>query len=110
MSSKLCRLLLLSGLLGSSGCLQPWNYRFPTFWTRPPEVERQEYQYHDPFPDDQTGPRMGTRPYEYNDQRPLPINIREKYDGTRVRQPLEGTVPPPVGPSPGTEYPQVVPF
>ena len=110
MHSKLCRMLLATGLLGSCGCIQPWNYRLPTFWTRPPEVERQEYQYHDPFPDNQTGPNTGTRPKEYNIQRSQPVHIREKYDGTRIRQPVGGAVPPPVGPSPGSEYPQVVPF
>lgn len=110
MQYRLCRLLMLFGLLGGSGCFQPWNLRLPTVWTRPPEVERAEYQYHDPFPDSQTGPSTSARPTEYNSQRPLPIRIREKYDSTRVIQPTDRTVPPPVGPSTGSEYPQVVPF
>ncbi|MGD9855783.1 MAG: hypothetical protein AB7U20_12635 [Planctomycetaceae bacterium] len=110
MRIEIRRLLLLGGLLLNSGCFQPWNLRLPTFWTRPPEVERMEYQYHDPFPDSQTGPSTGSRPLYYNEQRPMPVRIRERYDGTRVRTPSGAAVPPPVGASPGSQYPQVVPF
>lgn len=102
--------LLLCGSLAQTGCLQPWNWRLPTIWNKSPEIERVEYQYHDPFPDRQTGPDTGSRPLLYNDQRPLPVRVREKYDGTRIRTPAPGAVPPPSGASPGSGYPQVVPF
>jgi hypothetical protein len=134
MDLTLCRLLLLSGLLGGSGCFHPWSLRLPTVWNDPPEVERREYQYHDPFPDSQTGPSVGFRPLSFDEQRPLPVRIREKYDVSLARQlsgvavPSPGvpfvpapngavispslgpSVPPPVGPSPSSQYPLVVPY
>ncbi len=102
--------LLAAAMLSMTGCLNPVFYRLPSFWTRPADVERREYQYHDPFPDGQTGPSTGFRPTNYNEQRPMPVRIREKYDGSRVRPPLGPGVPPPVGPAAGSQYPQVVPF
>jgi hypothetical protein len=97
-------------LLCLTGCLTPWNTRFPTVFTRAPEIERVEQQYHDPYPDSQLGPSTGSRPLQYHDQRPLPVRIREKSDGSRMRS-LNGTfIPPPVSPSPGSQYPAVVPF
>jgi len=102
--------LFYGGLLCTTGCFHPLSLRLPTFQNRPPEVERVEYQYHDPFPDSQIGPNTGVRPREYTNQRPLPVNIRDKYDGTRILQPSGADVPPPVGSPPGSEYPQVVPF
>ncbi len=97
------------GLLSlSAGCLNPFFTRTPTLATGSPQQERQESQYHDPFPDSQTGPATGARPAGFDQQRPLPIRTRELYDISRFRQGL-GT-PSPVSPSPGGEYPQVVPF
>ncbi|MCA9076344.1 MAG: hypothetical protein KDA93_15050 [Planctomycetaceae bacterium] len=93
-----------------TGCFNPAFTRLPSFWTAPAEVERREYQYHDPFPDAQTGPSTGFRPTEFKDQRPMPIGIREKYDDSRARPQVGPGVPPPVGTAPGSEYPQVVPF
>ena len=96
--------------LTMTGCLNPAFYRLPSFWTSSADVERREYQYHDPFPDDQSGPSTGVRLRNYNEQRPLPVRIREKYDGSRVRPQLAPGVPAPVGPPAGSQYPQVVPF
>ncbi|MBX3436777.1 MAG: hypothetical protein KF861_04740 [Planctomycetaceae bacterium] len=110
MECKLRALLLTSGLLCCSGCFQPWSLRLPTCWTHTPEVERMESQYHDPFPDSQVGPDTGTRPLFYDQQRPLPVRIRERYDGTRIRGQGGAFVPPPVGTSPGSQYPQIVPY
>lgn len=73
-----------------------------------PEVERIEQQYHDPYPDSQMGPSTGFRPTEYNEQRPLPVRIREKSDGSRGR--AGSVTPPPVSPDVGSQYPGVVPF
>ena len=74
------------------------------------EIERVEQQYHDPYPDSQLGPSTGTRPLQYNEQRPLPVRIREKSDGTRLRGLDPALTPTPVSPSPGSQYPAVVPF
>jgi hypothetical protein len=106
----------------------------PTVGTDPPEIERREYQYHDPFPDSQTGPSVGFRPLSFDEQRPLPVRIREKYDVSLARQlsgvavpshgapfmplpnvpvispPVSPAIRPPVGPSPSSHYPQVVPY
>ncbi len=110
MQVKLSHILLTIATLPLSGCLNPMFYRLPTLWPRPPEVEQRESEYHDPFPDSQTGPSTGVRPQNFNEQRPLPVRIRERYDGSRVRPSPGLGVPPPVGPSPGSQYPQVVPF
>ena len=110
MHLPLRQLMIAVGVLSLTGCFNPVFTRLPTFWTRPAEIERREYQYHDPFPDGQTGPSTGFRPTEYKEQRPMPIGIREKYDGSRVRPTIGPGVPPPVGAAPGSEYPQVVPF
>lgn len=97
-------------LLGLSGCLAPWNYRLPTVFTGPPDVERVEQQYHDPYPDMALGPDIHARPRQYLHQRPLPVRIREKADGSRIRSQNITPTPPPVSPAPGSEYPSVVPF
>jgi hypothetical protein len=97
-------------LLGLTGCLNPSNYRLPTVFNKAPEIERVEQQYHDPYPDSQLGPSTGSRPLQYNEQRPLPVRIREKSDGTRVRGLDPSLTSPPVSPSPGSQYPAVVPF
>jgi hypothetical protein len=96
-------------LIGLSGCLAPWNVRLPMVFNNSPEAERIEQQYHDPYPDTQLGPNTGSRPRQYNEQRPLPVRIREKSDVSRVIAP-RGSVAPPVSPAPGSEYPSVVPF
>jgi hypothetical protein len=93
-----------------SGCFSPWNFRLPTWFNGPPESERRAYQYHDPFPDSHLGPDTGSRPAEYSRQRPPAVGIREKYDGSRIREPFGPGVPPPVGGPVGSQYPQVVPF
>jgi len=110
MHLNLRHLVLAAATLSMTGCLNPVFYRLPSFWTRPADVERREYQYHDPFPDGQTGPSTGFRPTNYDEQRPIPVRIREKYDGSRVRPKSGLGVPPPVGPPAGSQYPQVVPF
>jgi len=110
MHLKLSRSVLVAATLSLTGCFNPAFYRLPTVWTLPTEVERRENQYHDPYPDSQLGPDTGVRPTNYNEQRPLPVRIREKYDGSRVRQSTGPGVPPPLSPSPGSQYPQVVPF
>src|SRR5690606_2446435 len=101
------QILVACSLAGMSGCLAPWNYRLPTWWTSSPEVGRIEQQFHDPHPDSQLGPDTGTRPQQYMQQRPLPVRIREKSDQARGQGQL---VPPPVSPDIGSQYPAVVPF
>jgi len=100
-------LLVASCLTGLSGCLAPWSIRLPTVFNNPPDVERVEQQYHDPYPDSQLGPSTGSRPRQFDEQRPLPVRIREKADGARSQGFI---MPPPVSPGPGSEYPGVVPF
>jgi hypothetical protein len=97
-------------LLGLTGCLAPWNFRLPMVFNNAPDVERIEQQYHDPYPDSQLGPSTGSRPRQYNEQRPLPVRIREKSDVSRAISPNGSVMPPPVSPAPGSQYPSVVPF
>lgn len=103
-------LVIACSLTGLPGCLSPWNFRMPSIFNSPPAVERLEQQYHDPYPDSQLGPSTGSRPRQYNEQRPLPVRVREKSDSSRVRGSGGMFVPPPVSPSPGSQYPGVVPF
>lgn len=104
------RAVLACCLLSASGCLAPWNVRLPRFFNSNPDVERLEQQYHDPYPDAQLGPSTGTRPLQYNEQRPMAVRIREKSDASRSRGLGGGTIPPPVSPGAGSQYPAVVPF
>lgn len=101
---------LVCSLVGLSGCLAPWNIRLPMVYNDPPATERIEQQYHDPYPDSALGPSTGSRPRWYDEQRPLPVRIREKSDVSRIINPAGNAVPPPISPAPGSQYPAVVPF
>ena len=103
-------LLVACSLIGLCGCLAPWNVRLPIMFNQSPDVERVEQQYFDPYPDSQMGPSTISRPRQYDEQRPLPVRIREKSDISRAITPNRNVTPPPVSPGPGSQYPSVVPF
>lgn len=103
MSARGNRAALIAGLLAVSGCINPFTTRLPTVATGPPEIERQLYQRHDPFPLSESGPGTQSRPRGFENPRPLPRRIEEERF-------LQGLVPPPNGAMPvvppaGARYP-----
>jgi hypothetical protein len=100
--TSLLRRLLPLALLALAGCPNPANTRFPTLAPRPPAVERQSFQRHDPFPNENLGPETFTRPREFQEQREEPRRAREA-------QPVPGVlVPETLGPPTGANYPDAV--
>lgn len=73
-------------LLLPSGCLTPWNTRFPTFLSRAPQYERREAEVQDPYPDKDLGPSPGFRPREFTQQRAEERHAKEKHESTILRQ------------------------
>ncbi|GEM_PF-741968 len=53
----------------ASGCVSPLNTRFPQPFIYNQKAEAVSYQYHDPFPDENIGPGVGTRPPSFQTQR-----------------------------------------
>lgn len=87
-----------------SGCFSSDQTRLPSWGVNSPNVERREYQKHDPYPDTSYGPDLQTRPREFSTQR------------TETRRAVEnrtllGTPPntPSSLPSTNQEYPLSVP-
>jgi hypothetical protein len=62
------RLKLLLLLLLMTGCGTP-ETRFLTWVPRAPAVEAQSYNLHDPFPDEDAGPKTFTRPRAFLEPR-----------------------------------------
>lgn len=60
-----------------SGCVNPFNTRLPTVATPPAPVEKQSYNIHDPFPDEDLGPDTMTRPRGFVQPRAEPRKIQE---------------------------------
>ena len=54
-----CSFVLVTCL---SGCMNPYNTRFPTLWTAHPQSELQAFQQQDPFPDPDMAPGTESRP------------------------------------------------
>jgi hypothetical protein len=98
------RCLVAIAIACLAGCPTPDNTRFPTLAPRPPAIERQSYQRHDPYPNENLGPETFTRPREFREQREEPRRVREG-------QPLPGVfVPETIGPpATGAQYRDAVP-
>ena len=103
-----CRIRILLGLatLGLSGCLTPWNTRFPELWGRGTEYERREQQIQDPYPDSQLGPDTNIRPRDYANQRSQARRVKDGYAAALLRgQNVQYQGPP----TPLPTYPQAIP-
>ena len=70
----------------STGCVNRWNTRLPTCFTRPAEFERREAQVQDPYPDDRLGPDVGFRPLGYQEPRSEPQKVKDQAYVSFLRQ------------------------
>ena len=102
-------LLSLSLLVAimSSGCLTPWNTRFPTLLPGSLEYERRESEVQDPFPDSNLGPGTSMRPPSFNQQRSDVTRARERGAAAALRQQF-GAPGTPRPPELGVVYPETV--
>lgn len=62
-------LLLVAWTCACAGCISPRTTRLPSFWPSVPYSESQAYQRHDPFPDQDLGPTLYSRPRGYVEPR-----------------------------------------
>ncbi len=89
MSWRWCRVLLSVCVIAVSGC-HPRFTRVPDFIPRSTEEDKQSWKYHDPLPDDTTGPTTDHRPAGFNVQRTVPRQALEKDSKTfQPRGPFE---------------------
>jgi|SaaInlStandDraft_1057018.scaffolds.fasta_scaffold32691_2 hypothetical protein len=72
-------------LLGSVGCVTPFNTKTPQVVHRPAEMERREAQVHDPYPDATFGPDTGFRPLGYTEQRSEPQRAKDRFYTSMLR-------------------------
>jgi hypothetical protein len=64
------RLLLIAACTcACAGCISPRTTRLPSFWPSAPYAESQSYQRRDPFPDQDLGPTLFSRPRGYEEPR-----------------------------------------
>ncbi len=56
-------------LLGTGGCVGPYETRFLSCFQRRPDVEARSYDAHDPFPDESAGPDTYSRPRSFVEPR-----------------------------------------
>ena len=93
-----------------SGCLTPWNTRFPDLVPRSTQYEQAQAEVQDPYPDTDTGPETGFRPLGYTQQRSQQVIAKERSGAAFLRQqfgqPGGGAAP---GPN-GSLYPDAVPY
>ena len=107
MAAEILRFGLLAVVLMSCGCVSPFNTRLPTVANGPPLAEKRAYERHDPFPNEELGPRTFTRPRGFI------------WPRTEERKALEGRIlnnlqpenasPYPTPPMTGADYPEAVP-
>jgi hypothetical protein len=95
----------LAALLLSSGCLTPWNTRFPRLLPTMPQYERRQAEVQDPYPDKSLGPDTGFRPLEFDQQRSEERQAKDKHQATILRQQYGQ---PPTGASSAPFYPEAV--
>jgi hypothetical protein len=98
-------LLILIGLT-STGCVNRWNTRFPSWHTSSTASQKREAQLQDPFPDESGGPEMGIRPRGFDMQRTEPLRAKQSYAATMQRQQLNPQFGPAIGG--GAQYPTTV--
>lgn len=82
-----CRLLILIVAVSSLGCQET---RFLSCRVREPSVETRSYDLHDPFPDEDIGPKTFTRPRTFQVPR---SDTRKSFD-LRNLQASKGVTPP----------------
>lgn len=97
----------LFALACMSGCLTPWNTRFPQLLPRSLEYERRESEVQDPYPESDLGPDTASRPRDFGQQRPEPLRVRERSDAARLREQF-GQPPGVDSPDTGAAYPEAV--
>jgi hypothetical protein len=93
-----------------SGCLTPWNTRFPDLVPRSTQYEQAQAEVQDPYPDADIGPETGFRPLGYTEQRSEQVIAKDRAGAAFLRQqygqPGGGIAP---GPN-GSLYPDAVPY
>jgi hypothetical protein len=99
--------LCLPAFLCASGCLTPWNTRFPQLLPRSLEYERRESEVQDPYPESDLGPETASRPRDYGQQRSEPQRARERSEASWLRQQY-GQPPGVDSPDTGAAYPDAV--
>lgn len=82
---RVCQIICLGMLLGSVGCVTPFNTKTPQVVHRPAEMERREAQVHDPYPDSTFGPDTGFRPLGYTEQRSEPQRAKDRFYTSMLR-------------------------
>lgn len=98
--------LLLYALLSLAGCVSPTETRLPTAMPRHPQVEKQSYEFNDPYPSVDLGPDMHASPHGFAQPRPEP---RRNQEVRNVVDILRGTPAPTAQPDPlGVSYSGVV--
>lgn len=85
--------LLLLGPILATGCS---GTRLPSFVQRSTTVERNAYDFHDPFPLDSIGPETAARPQNFADPK---TDVRKAADLQllRARRPIPNGLPGPTG-------------
>lgn len=61
------KLLMIGACCGGlAGCAADPYLKTPTLQARSPAAERRAAEYHDPFPDDEMGPKTFSRPRDFH--------------------------------------------
>ena len=74
--------LIVAGLLGITGCVNPQQTRLPTLAASDPRTERASYRYFDPYPDRDSGPLTYIRPRGFDINRTEARSTQERSVGT----------------------------
>lgn len=104
----LARGLILVAALPLCGCVNPFNTRMPELAPRSTQYEQSQAKIQDPFPDAETGPDIGFRPLDFQQQRSEQQLAKERANAAFLQQqigvPGGGTAP---GAN-GSMYPEAV--
>lgn len=74
-------LLIVTGLLGITGCVNPQQTRIPTLAAGDPRMERANYRYFDPYPERESGPLTYSRPRGFDISRTEARSSQERAFG-----------------------------
>lgn len=97
-------------LMCGFGCMNPMSTRYPSVIPRAAETERRAAQIKDPYPDARMGPDVGFRPTEFQTQRSVPLNAKDRFYSGFASQPRYIQQPPPgAGMPPGAASPNPQP-
>lgn len=93
-----------------AGCAHGGNTRLPVLDPPDPDIEKQSYRFHDPYPDEDVGPETSHRPREFVRQRTEPRRAAEQRALMGVPAPYSPYSDPALPPAPeypsGGNYPQ----